>query len=109
MGGTSGILISGGDGGRSKRFVYHHKQGRIEALVQVCRLALLMLRVAENTLGDTWRNIRDELERVHLVALATSEGQVAQRSELTAAQRAILKGLDLPEPPRFFDFTPTSE
>ncbi len=91
------------------RPVYHYKQQRIEAHVQLCWLALLILRVAEITVADTWRNIRDELERLHLVTLATAEGQVAQRSELTARQRHILKALGLPEPPRFFDFTPAGD
>jgi Transposase DDE domain len=91
------------------RPVYHHRQDRIRAHVQLQWLALLLLRVAETTVGDTWRNIRDELERMHLVTLATTEGQVAQRSELTPGQRAILTALQLPEPPRFFDFTPAVE
>jgi hypothetical protein len=90
------------------RPVHHRKQERIEAHVQLCWLALLVLRVAEVAVGDTWRNIRDELERMHLVTLATSEGQVAQRSELTPRQRSILRALAIPEPPRFFDFTPTA-
>jgi len=91
------------------RPVYHHRQDRIRAHVQLQWLALLLLRVAETTVGDTWRNIRDELERMHLVTLATTEGQVAQRSELTPGQRAILTALELPEPPRFFDLTPAVE
>jgi hypothetical protein len=91
------------------RPVYHYKQGRIEAHVQLCWLALLIARVAENDVGDSWRNIRDELERLHLVTLATSEGTVSQRSELTARQRSILRALGLSEPPRFFDFTPVGE
>jgi hypothetical protein len=91
------------------RPVYHHREDRIRAHVQLQWLALLLLRVAETTVGDTWRNIRDELERMHLVTLATGDGQVAQRSQLTARQQAILTALDLGEPPRFFDFTPTTE
>jgi transposase len=91
------------------RPVYHHREDRIRAHVQLQWLALLLLRVAETTVGDTWRNIRDELERMHLVTLATGDGQVAQRSQLTARQQAILTALDLGEPPRFFDFTPTDD
>ncbi|MGH3501512.1 MAG: IS1634 family transposase, partial [Nocardioidaceae bacterium] len=89
------------------RPVYHHREDRIRAHVQLQWLALLLLRVAETATGDTWRNIRDELERLHLVTLATTEGHVAQRSELTPGHRTILSALDLPEPPRFYDFTPT--
>lgn len=91
------------------RPVYHHREDRIRAHIQLQWLALLLLRVAETTVGDTWRNIRDELERLHLVTLATTEGQVAQRSELTAGQRSILAALDLTQPPRFYDFTPTAD
>ncbi len=65
--------------------------------------------IIETTTGDTWRNIRDELERLHLVTLATTQGQVAQRSELTPGHRRILGALDLPEPPRYFDFTPIAK
>ncbi len=46
---------------------------------------------------------------MHLVTLATADGQVAQRSALTAGQKAILTALKLPEPPRFFHFTAASD
>lgn len=91
------------------RPVYHHRADRIRAHVQLQWLALLLLRVAETTTGDTWRNLRDQLDRLHLVTLATHEGTVAQRSELTPGHRSILRALDLAEPPRFFDFTPTND
>ncbi|MGV9868713.1 IS1634 family transposase, partial [Rhodococcus koreensis] len=89
------------------RPVFHHREDRIRAHVQLCWLALLLIRVAETTTGDTWRSIRHELDRMHLVTLATDHGQVAQRSAVTAGQRKILAALELPEPPRFFDFAPT--
>ena len=59
--------------------------------------------------ADTWRNLRNELDRIHLVTLATNEGTVAQRTELTPGQRRILGALSLPEPPRFYDFTPAAD
>jgi len=89
------------------RPVFHHKDERIQAHVQLCWLALLLIRVAEVELGDTWRNVRDELERLHLVTLRTAEGTVAQRSELTARHKEIFRRLRVPEPPRFHAFTPT--
>ena len=91
------------------RPAYHRRADRIEAHVQLCWLALLLLRVAETEVGDTWRNIRNELDRMHLVTLATSEGTVSQRTELSPGQRRILQALQLPEPPRFYDFTPAAE
>jgi IS4 transposase len=89
------------------RPVFHHREDRIRSHVQLCWLALLLMRVVENVGGDTWRNIRDELERMHLVSLASKDGSVAQRSLTTPAQRAILSSLELPEPPRFADFSPS--
>lgn len=91
------------------RPVFHRKDQRIQAHVQLCWLALLLLRVAELAVGDTWRNIRNELDRMHLVTLATAEGTVAQRTELTAGHRSILRALELPEPPRFFEFSPADD
>jgi hypothetical protein len=90
------------------RPVFHHREDRIRAHVQLCWLALLLIRVIENATADTWRNTRHELDRLALVTLATAEGQVAQRSVTTPGQRAIFTALQLPEPPRFFDFTPVT-
>jgi len=53
--------------------MYRHKDQRIQAHIQLCWLALLLLRVAEIEAGDTWRNLRDELERLHLVVLRAPE------------------------------------
>ena len=86
------------------RPVFHHREDRIRAHVQLCWLALLLIRVVETATGDTWRNVRHELDRLALVTLATGHGQVAQRSALTAGHKTILTALELPEPPRFFDF-----
>jgi hypothetical protein len=87
------------------RPVFHYREDRIRAHIPLCWLALLLLRVIENATSDTWRNLRRELDRMHLLTLATNAGQVAQRSTTTPGQQVILRALDLPEPPRFFDFT----
>jgi hypothetical protein len=92
-------------GALALRPVFHHREDRIRAHVQLCWLALLLIRVIENATGDTWRNLRHELDRMHLVTLATGDGRVAQRSMLTPGHKTILAALDLTEPPRFFDFT----
>ena len=81
------------------------EEPRIRAHVQLCALALLLIRVVENTTGDTWRNVRHELDRLHLVTLQTAQGTVAQRTTLTLGQKTILKALHLDEPRRFYDFT----
>ena len=87
------------------RPVFHYREDRIRAHVQLCWLALLLMRVIENATNDTWRNVRHELDRMHLITLATADGHVAQRSTTTAGQKTILAALKLGEPARFFDFT----
>jgi hypothetical protein len=88
------------------RPVYHHREDRIRAHVQLCWLALLLVRVAETRTGHTWRNLRHELDRMHPVSFATADGRVAQRSQTTSGQKTILAALDLPEPPKYLDLTP---
>jgi len=87
------------------RPVFHYREDRVRAHVQLCWLALLLMRVIENATDHTWRNVRHELDRMHLVTLATADGHVAQRTATTAGQKAILAALLLAEPARFFDFT----
>jgi hypothetical protein len=91
-------------GALALRPVFHYREDRIRAHIQLCWLALLLIRVAENATSDTWRNLRHELDRMHLVTLATADGQVAQRSATTPGQHAILRALGLREPPKFLDF-----
>jgi len=91
------------------RPVYHYREDRIRAHVQLCWLALLLIRVVETRAGDTWRNLRHELDRMHLVTLATADGRVAQRSALTSGHKTILAALDLPEPPKYLNFTPGND
>ena len=92
-------------GALALRPVFHYREDRIRSHVQLCWLALLLIRVVENATGDTWRNARHELDRMALVTLTTPDGQVAQRSATTNGQKTILAALELDEPPRFFDFT----
>ena len=87
------------------RPVFHHREDRIRAHIQLCWLALLLLRVIEIATGDTWRNARHELDRMHLVTLATNAGQIAQRTTTTPGQQTLLRALDLPEPPKIFDYS----
>lgn len=86
------------------RPVFHHREDRIRSHIQLCWLGLLLMRVIENGTGDTWRNVRHELDRMHLVTMETAEGRVAQRSATTTGQAEILAALGIPEPGRFLDF-----
>lgn len=84
------------------RPVYHRKEERIRSHVLLCWLALLLIRVAENETSRTWRNIRRETDRMHLVEFTGGDGHVLQRTETTPAQASIFSSLDMKEPPRFF-------
>lgn len=86
------------------RPVYHHREDRIRSHVQLCWLALLLVRVAENATGDTWRNLRHELDRMALVTLETAAGRLAKRSATTKGQREIFAALEIAEPAQILDY-----
>ncbi|MFV2064147.1 MAG: IS1634 family transposase [Chloroflexota bacterium] len=89
------------------RPVHHRKEERIRAHVVLCWLSLLLIRIAETGTGETWRNVRRELDKLHLVRLEGPTGEVLQRTETTPRQASLLKALSLPEPPRILGLTPT--
>ena len=91
------------------RPVFHYREDRIRGHVQLCWLALLLIRVVENATDDTWRNTRHELDRMHQVTLASADGYVIHRTATTSGQKTILAALELEEPPRFLGFTPTTD
>jgi transposase len=88
------------------RPIFHRLEERIRAHILICWLALLLVRLAERQAGDTWRNLRRELERLHLVTLAGAAGQVQQTTRLTPEQRDILAELQIDPPPRLTSLTP---
>ena len=81
------------------RPVFHRLEHRIRAHIIVCWLALLLIRIAERTSGQSWRRIATELQRLHLVTLHGDAGNVQQTTRLTDAQRAILAALEVEPPP----------
>jgi len=83
------------------RPVHHRKEDRIRAHVQLCWLALLLIRIAENQTGDTWRNVRRELQRLHQGTFRGNAGPAQKTSQTTAAQLRILRALGLDPPPAF--------
>jgi hypothetical protein len=85
------------------RPIYHRKQDRIRAHVTLCFLALVLVRVAETATGDTWAQLRRELERMHLGEFAGPAGHVTQRTETTPRQRELLRALQIKEPPLVLD------
>ena len=84
------------------------KEERIRAHVLLCWLALLLVRVAENACQESWPNLRRELQQMKLGSFTGPTGSFSQRTELTAAQRAILAKLQLAEPPRISELAPAA-
>ena len=56
------------------RPVYHRREDRIRAHVVLCWLALLLIRVIENSTGQTWNRVRAELQRMHAVTWPARPG-----------------------------------
>ena len=89
------------------RPVYHRKEERIRAHVLLCWLALLLIRIAETTTGDTWHNIRRHLDRLHIGTFTGPTGLLRQTTTLTKTQRDLLTKLDLAAPKRIIELTTT--
>ena len=86
--------------------MHHRLEDRIRAHVLLCWLALLLIRIVEHETSDTWRNVRNELQRLHLGTFTGPAGTCQQRTELTSRQRDPLRTLKLAEPARFTRLQP---
>ena len=82
------------------RPMYHRLEDRIRSHILLCWLALLLVRVAEVRTGDSWRNIRRELERLHIGFFKSKDGSFCQTTSLTPNQSTILKDLGVEKPPK---------
>ena len=82
------------------RPMYHRLEDRIRSHILLCWLALLLVRVAEVRTGDSWRNIRRELERLHIGFFKSQDGSFCQTTSLTPNQSTILKNLGVEKPPK---------
>jgi len=91
------------------RPVYHRREDRIRAHVILCWLALLLARIAENACGQTWPELRRELDRIHAGTFTGPAGTFRQRTEITKPQLAILKALEIDVPPRIYQLKPVVE
>jgi len=87
------------------RPVHHRLEDRIRAHVILCWLALLLIRIIETTTGDTWTNLRRELQRLHVGTFTGPVGTYRQTTQTTPAQTQILAQLDLMPPPRILGLT----
>ena len=89
-------------GGAAQLFASGAKASVCQHHVLLCWLSLLLIRIAENGTGRTWRRLRRELDKMHLGRFSGRAGLVEQRTETIAAQHTIFGALALDEPPRYF-------
>lgn len=90
------------------RPVYHRLEERIRAHVDLCWLALLLIRVAENTTQATWRDLRCTVDRVHAVTYTSPEGTVRTHTTPTSQAATIFRTLNLATPARIIQATPAT-
>jgi len=81
------------------RPMFHWAVHRIHAHVALSVLALLLERVIEQACGDTWRNIRADLEQMKLAQLSSPHGEVWQVTEPSSDAANRLQRLGIKNPP----------
>ena len=83
------------------RPVYHRLEDRIRSHVLLCWLALLLIKMAENETGKTWREIRSLLSGLKVGIHRTGGSEVWQTTPLTPEQKELLSTLQTDPPPRY--------
>jgi hypothetical protein len=69
---------------------------------------LLLMRVAENTCGQTWNTIRTQAQRIHAVTFTGPAGQFRKTTQLSKTQRDLFTALGIEPPKTILDITPTT-
>ena len=77
------------------RPMYHRLPDRIRAHVLLCWLALLLVRVVEREVDDSWDNVRDELEEITRAWIRNKDGIIQLTSRPSNKQRKILNKLSI--------------
>ncbi|MBB4944218.1 hypothetical protein FHR32_008621 [Streptosporangium album] len=90
------------------RPVYHRREERIRAHVILCWLALLLVRIIENTVGDTWVSIRRHLNRLQIGTFHGPAGRFRQRTEPTKVHRDLLTKLGIAAPQQIIELAALS-
>lgn len=84
------------------RPVNHRLPDRIKSHVLLCWIAMLMIRVVENNVDDTWFQIKKKLSPIKLGINSCSQGEIHESSPLSSEQKKLFTTLDLNTPPRYF-------
>ena len=78
--------------------MYPRLPQRIEAHVTICVLALLIQRVVELTVGQSWFQLRQCLNSLQATELRTATHRFFQRNEPSQEFRDVFKKLDISMP-----------
>ena len=88
------------------RPIYHSRDDRITSHVLLCWLSLVLIRMAEIETNQTWREIRHQMQQIHLIQFSDQKNRILQHTELTNNQRNILKKLKIKPPKRIVSIEP---
>lgn len=86
--------------GLRMRPVYHFRPRRIRAHVGISMLALLLERIVEIRVKDTWRNVRATLQTIKIVEYDRAGARIRQTSNVREDAAALLRKLKVPMPPK---------
>lgn len=90
------------------RPVYHRREDRIRSHVQLCWLALLLIRLIETRTDQTWHQVLKTMRPLSVAIQASPYGLVLQTNRVTSEQKIVLDALELKPPRRFLQLpTPT--
>lgn len=95
--------------GLRMRPVFHWTPWRIQAHVTLSVLALLIERIVEIRTGQTWRNVRDELQTLKVVEYDRGAYRIRQTTELRLNTSALLNKLKLPAPAKLLSVVPVPD
>lgn len=84
------------------RPVYHRLSDRIRAHVLLCWLSLLLIRVAEQELGQTWFQIKRTLGTSHVGHHRCNGSDIWMTNRLDAEQNELFEKMGLTEPPKYY-------
>ena len=94
--------------GLRTRPAFHWRAHRICAHISLCVLALLLERVAEIRVGDTWRNIVARIDSVKVVEYERAGARIQQTTELRGEVPALLRRLKVEPPPKLHQVGPAA-
>jgi transposase len=94
--------------GLRTRPAFHWRAHRICAHISLCVLALLLERVAEIRVGDTWRNIVARIDSVKVVEYERAGARIRQTTELRGEVPALLRRLKVEPPPKLHQVGPAA-